>query len=43
MGIEKVGLPRIATGPGKLDWPQARSVIESVAAITPVMLTVFKL
>jgi O-acetyl-ADP-ribose deacetylase (regulator of RNase III) len=41
-GIERVGLPRIGTGLGGLDWPRVKSVFEEVAAETTVSFVVFE-
>jgi O-acetyl-ADP-ribose deacetylase (regulator of RNase III) len=41
-GLTKIGLPRIGSGAGRLDWPQVRAVIDVVARHTPVTLVVFE-
>ncbi len=40
--IERVGLPRIASGLGGLDWPRVRSVLVKVGETTKVQLVVFE-
>jgi O-acetyl-ADP-ribose deacetylase (regulator of RNase III) len=41
-GITRVGLPRLGTGLGGLDWQRVKSVLEEVGAETPVELVVFE-
>lgn len=41
-GVERVGLPRIGTGLGGLDWPRAKSVLQEVGGETAVTLVVFE-
>jgi O-acetyl-ADP-ribose deacetylase (regulator of RNase III) len=41
-GIERVGLPRIGTGLGGLDWPRVKKVLNEIGAETTVTLVVFE-
>ena len=41
-GIERIGLPRLGTGLGGLDWTRVKSVIEEVGGETTVTLVVFE-
>jgi O-acetyl-ADP-ribose deacetylase (regulator of RNase III) len=41
-GIERVGLPRIGTGQGGLDWPRVKKVLTEVGRETSVTLVVFE-
>jgi O-acetyl-ADP-ribose deacetylase (regulator of RNase III) len=41
-GIERVGLPRIGSGLGGLDWMRVKRVMSEVGAETKVTLTVFE-
>jgi O-acetyl-ADP-ribose deacetylase (regulator of RNase III) len=41
-GIERVGLPRIGTGLGGLDWPRVKKVLSEVGRETSVTLVVFE-
>lgn len=43
MAIDRIGLPKIGAGLGKLEWSQVRAVIETVAASTTLTLVVFEL
>ncbi|MBZ0289193.1 MAG: macro domain-containing protein, partial [Anaerolineae bacterium] len=43
LNIEKVGLPRIGAGLGKLDWEIVKEVVERIGASTTVTLLVFEL
>ncbi len=40
-GIEKIGVPRIGTGLGGLDWPRVRKVLHEIGEETPISLIVF--
>jgi O-acetyl-ADP-ribose deacetylase (regulator of RNase III) len=41
-GIERVGLPRIGTGPAGLDWPRVKKVLSEVGGGTSVTFVVFE-
>lgn len=41
-GIDRVGIPRLGTGLGGLDWGRAKSILEEVGNETPVILVVFE-
>jgi O-acetyl-ADP-ribose deacetylase (regulator of RNase III) len=41
-GIDRVGLPRIATGPAGLDWPRVKKVLSDVGRETSVTFVVFE-
>jgi O-acetyl-ADP-ribose deacetylase (regulator of RNase III) len=41
-GIEQIGLPRIGTGLGGLDWPRVKKVLSDVGAETTVTLVAFE-
>jgi O-acetyl-ADP-ribose deacetylase (regulator of RNase III) len=41
-GIERVGLPRIGTGQGGLDWPRVKKVLSEVGRETSVTFVVFE-
>lgn len=40
-GVKRIGLPRIGTGLGGLDWQRVRSVLQEVGDSTEVELVVF--
>ena len=41
-GVERIGVPRIGSGLGGLDWPRVRSVLDEVGSTTTVTLVVFE-
>ena len=41
-GVDRIGLPRIGTGLGGLEWPRVKSVITAVGGETPVTLVVYE-
>jgi O-acetyl-ADP-ribose deacetylase (regulator of RNase III) len=41
-GIERVGLPRIGTGQGGLDWPRVKKILSEAGRETTVTLVVFE-
>jgi O-acetyl-ADP-ribose deacetylase (regulator of RNase III) len=41
-GIARVGLPRIGTGLGGLEWPRVKNVLGSLGLETPIELVVFE-
>ncbi len=41
-GIDRVGLPRIGTGPAGLDWPRVKKTLSEVGKELPVTLVVFE-
>jgi O-acetyl-ADP-ribose deacetylase (regulator of RNase III) len=41
-GIERIGLPRIGTGLGGLEWPRVRSLLADAGATTDVTLVAFE-
>ncbi|MBK7583624.1 MAG: macro domain-containing protein [Myxococcales bacterium] len=41
-GIERIGLPRIGTGLGGLDWPRVKKVLSEMGQETAVTLVVFE-
>lgn len=41
-GIDQIGLPRIGTGLGGLEWPRVKSVVTQVGETTPINLVVFE-
>lgn len=41
-GVKRIGLPRIGTGLGGLEWPRVKSVLSEIGAETPIDLVVFE-
>lgn len=41
-GVKKIGLPRIGTGLGGLDWQRVKSVLSEAAGSSPIELVVFE-
>ena len=41
-GIDRLGLPRIGTGLGGLEWPRVKSVVEELGGETPLTFVVFE-
>jgi O-acetyl-ADP-ribose deacetylase (regulator of RNase III) len=41
-GVERIGLPRIGTGLGGLEWPRVKRVLDEVGAETKVTLVAFE-
>jgi O-acetyl-ADP-ribose deacetylase (regulator of RNase III) len=41
-GVEKIGLPRIGTGLGGLDWNRVKDVLQKIGQATPITLVVFE-
>lgn len=41
-GIERIGLPRIGTGQGGLDWPRVKKILSEAGKETTVTLVVFE-
>jgi O-acetyl-ADP-ribose deacetylase (regulator of RNase III) len=41
-GVARIGVPRIGTGLGGLDWPRVKSVLTKIGDETPVEIVVFE-
>ncbi len=41
-GVDRIGVPRIGTGLGGLEWPRVRSVLTDVGKETPLTFVVFE-
>jgi O-acetyl-ADP-ribose deacetylase (regulator of RNase III) len=41
-GIEQIGLPRIGTGSGGLDWPRVKKILSEIGRETTVTFVVFE-
>jgi O-acetyl-ADP-ribose deacetylase (regulator of RNase III) len=41
-GVERIGLPRLGSGLGGLDWPRVKSTLAEIGGETPVTLIVFE-
>lgn len=41
-GITRMGVPRIGTGLGGLEWPRVKSVLAELGAATPIEIVVFE-